>query len=127
MSMREDRLEKAQDVRRQLFGQVVPSAMPAGDVMTDFYDMINEWIFGGVWARDGLPMKQRSMIVLSVLTALGREAELRLHLRAALNLGLTKEEISELLMQVAFYAGVPASVSAFRIFREVLAQAEASS
>ncbi len=126
MSIRDERLAKAQEVRQALFGQSVPATFPEGDIMSDFYDMINEWVFGGVWARPGIPMQQREMVVLAVLTALGREAELRLHLGAALNLGLTKEEIGEVLIQAAFYAGVPAAVSGFRIFREVLAAREAA-
>lgn len=124
MSVREERLEKAEEVRKALFGQAVPASFPEGDVMADFYDMINEWVFGGVWARPGIEMQQREMIVLAVLTALGREGELRLHLGAALNLGLSNDQIAETLIQAGFYAGVPASVSAFRIFREVLAQRE---
>lgn len=123
MSVVDERKAKAKQVREQLFGQRVPASFPEGDPMADFYDMINEWIFGGVWSRPGLEMKQREMIVLAVLTALGRESELRLHLGAALNLGLTKEQIAEVLTQVGFYAGVPTAVSGFRIFREVLAQA----
>src|SRR5882762_4229743 len=72
-----------------------------------------------VWNRPGLPRKMRSVLNLGMLTALGKEHELKLHLNGALNNGLTKDEIKEVLLQTAIYCGVPAAVVAFRCAREV--------
>ncbi len=82
--------------------------------------MVNAWVFGGGGggSRPGLELEQRSMIVMSVLTALGRSAELRAHMMAARRLGITEEQIHELLMQVAMYVGVPAVVNGFNTSRE---------
>ena len=75
---------------------------------------VTEYCWGTVWCRDGLPDKTRSIMNLTMLAALGRTHELRLHTRGALNNGVTKEEIAEVFLQVGIYAGVPAAVEAFR-------------
>ena len=85
----------------------------------EFTELLNTYCWNDVWNRPGLPRKMRSVLNLGMLTALGKEHELKLHLNGALNNGLTKEEIKEVLLQTAIYCGVPAAVVAFRCAREV--------
>ena len=80
---------------------------------------VTETAWGTVWLREGLDRKTRSMLNLAMLAALGREAELRLHTRGAVNNGCTKEEIAEVFLQAAVYAGAPSAVSAFKTAKEV--------
>ncbi|MDP9347066.1 MAG: 4-carboxymuconolactone decarboxylase [Actinomycetota bacterium] len=87
-----------------------------------FQDFITRYAWGEVWARDGLDRRTRSAITLAVLTALGREGELALHVRGALRNGLTPDEIGEVLLHTAVYAGVPASNAALAIAERVLAE-----
>ena len=86
--------------------------------------MVTSWCWGEVWGREGLPRKTRSLLNLAMLAALNREEEFRLHVRAAFNNGVTKEEIREVLLQVMIYCGVPAANSAFRQASEVFARME---
>jgi len=83
-------------------------------------DFSEESCFGGAWARPGLPRKTRSLLCLVMLTSLGRTAEFRIHVGAALNNGCTAEEIQEALYQAAIYCGLPAANESFRIAEEVL-------
>jgi 4-carboxymuconolactone decarboxylase len=85
-----------------------------------FQDFIQRYAWGEVWNRPGLDRKQRSMITLAALTSLRAEGELELHVRAALRNGLTQEEIAEVLLHTAVYAGVPAANAAFAIAQRVL-------
>ena len=85
----------------------------------DFQDFITQYAWGDVWDRPGLPRKTRSIITISILTALGHEEELRLHIRASRNTGVSRDEMKEVLLQSAIYAGVPAANSAFRVAQEV--------
>jgi len=85
-----------------------------------FQDFIQRFAWGEVWNRPGLDRKQRSMITLAALTSLRAEGELELHVRAALRNGLTQEEIAEVLLHTAVYAGVPAANAAFAIAQRVL-------
>jgi 4-carboxymuconolactone decarboxylase len=87
-----------------------------------FQEFITRYAWGAVWTRDGLDRHMRSAITVAVLTALGREHELRLHLRAARTNGLTVEEIGEVLLHTAVYAGVPAANAAFAIAQDVLGE-----
>ncbi|TML03015.1 MAG: 4-carboxymuconolactone decarboxylase, partial [Actinobacteria bacterium] len=89
-----------------------------------FQDFITRYAWGSVWTRDGLDRRTRSAITLAVLTALGRENELAMHVRAARTNGLTAAEISEVLMHTAVYAGVPAANAAFSIAQRVLAEGD---
>ncbi len=88
----------------------------------EFQDMITRHAWGEVWTRPGLPLHQRSLITLAMLIALKQTDELRLHLRGALNNGVTRDEIKEVMMQSAIYCGVPAANSAFHVAREVFAE-----
>lgn len=84
-----------------------------------FQDLITRYAWGEIWSGPGLPRKTRSLLTLSMLVALNREPEFRMHLKAALSLGITRDEIQEVLLQAAIYCGVPAANSAFHAAEEV--------
>ncbi len=84
-----------------------------------FADFLNEQVFGAIWTRPGLATKTRSFITMATLTALGRTNQLRVHMRGALKLGITKDEIKELIIHLSQYSGVPTAVEAMRVYREV--------
>jgi 4-carboxymuconolactone decarboxylase len=86
-----------------------------------FQDLITRYAWGEIWSRPGLPKKTRSLLTLSMLIALDREPELRMHLKAALSIGVTREEIQEVLLQAAIYCGVPAANAAFHAAEDVFA------
>lgn len=88
----------------------------------DFQDLITRYAWGEIWTRPGLPRQSRSLITIALMVALNRPEELRLHLRAALNNGVSTEEIREVLLQCAIYCGVPAANSAFQAAKEILAE-----
>ncbi len=113
--------------RRKVLGdEYVDAALAnADDFSRDLQRMITEFAWGGVWSREGLSLKQRSLNNLCMLAALNRPHELEIHLRGALNNGCTPDEIRETLLQVAIYAGFPAAVDAFRVARRVLSEAGA--
>lgn len=113
--------DKGMAVRRDVLGaEHVDRAMAAADAFNaPMQELVTEYCWGAVWGREGLPRKIRSMLNLAMLTALNREHEFKLHVRGALRNGVTREEISEILLQAAIYCGVPAAISAFRQAREV--------
>ena len=94
------------------------------DFNREFTEFLHTTCWNDIWNRPGLSRKMRSILNLGMLTALGKEHELKLHLRGALNNGLTRDEIKEVLMQTAIYCGVPAAVVAFRCAKEVFASKE---
>jgi 4-carboxymuconolactone decarboxylase len=83
-------------------------------------ELVTEYCWDAIWNRPGLDRKTRSMLNLAMLTALNRPHELRLHVRGAINNGLTKDEIKEVLLQTAIYCGVPAAIDSFKNAKEVL-------
>ena len=91
----------------------------ADDFNKPMQDLVTEYCWGAVWGREGLPRKTRSMLNLAMISILNRPHELRAHIRGALTNGVTKEEIAEVFLQVAIYAGVPAAIDSFRLAREV--------
>ena len=107
--------------RREVLGaEYVDKAQAAADDFNrPFTDLLNTYCWNDVWNRPGLPRKTRSMLNLAMLSALGKEHELKLHINGALNNGLSKEEIREVFLQVAIYCGVPAAVVSFRAAKEV--------
>jgi 4-carboxymuconolactone decarboxylase len=109
-------------VRREVLGDdhVDRAITNTTEFTAPFQDFITRYAWGAVWARDGLDRRTRSAITLAVLTALGRENEIAMHVRAARNNGLTPEEISEVLLHTAVYAGVPAANVAYAIAQRVL-------
>jgi 4-carboxymuconolactone decarboxylase len=117
--------ERGTAVRREVLGdEHVDRARAATTPFTaDFQDFITRYAWGSVWARDGLDRRTRSCLTLALLAALGREGELEMHVRAALRVGLSPEEIREVLLHTAVYAGVPAANSAFATAQRVLEEA----
>ena len=89
----------------------------------DFQDLLTRYAWGEIWTRPGLPRRTRSLVTLAALVALGRQHELRLHLRAALRNGVPRGAIKEVLLQMAVYCGLPAANDAFRLAAEVFAEA----
>ena len=122
--MSDDAYDRGLQVRREVLGDEHVDAAIAGTTpeTEGFQEMITRYAWGEIWARPGLDRRTRSAITITALVALGREHELELHLRAALRVGLTREEITEVLLQSAIYCGVPAANSAFAIFKRVLAE-----
>jgi len=121
-----ERHDKGMAKRRKVLGNAWVDRAIAGQTSfnTEFQDFITRYAWGSVWTRDGLDRRTRSAITLAVLTALGRENELAMHVRAARTNGLTAAEISEVLMHTAVYAGVPAANAAFSIAQRVLAEGD---
>jgi 4-carboxymuconolactone decarboxylase len=109
-------------IRREMFGPAGAEQRVAAatDFNRPFEDAVTRYCFGDTWARPGLDRKTRSMITLAALTALVRPNQLKVHVRAALVNGVTQEEISEILLHTAVYAGIPAGVEAFTAAAEVL-------
>ena len=122
--MSDDAYDAGMKARREVLGdEHVDRAIEGTTEFTaDFQDFITRYAWGSVWTRDGLDRRTRSCITLAVLTALGREHEIALHVRAARTNGLTAEEISEVLLHTAVYAGVPAANAAYAIAQRVLGE-----
>ncbi len=116
------------EVRRAVLGDAhVDRAVAHTTPFTaPFQEFITRYAWGSVWTRPGLDRRARSMITLTALTALGRENEIAMHVRAALRNGLTAEEIGEVLLHTAVYAGVPAANAAFAIAQRVLDEESAA-
>jgi 4-carboxymuconolactone decarboxylase len=119
-----DAYEAGMKVRREVLGdEHVDRAVEATTPFTEpFQDYITRCAWGGVWTRDGLDRRTRSAITMAVLTALGREDELALHVGAARRNGLSEQEIAEVLLHTAVYAGAPAANSAFAVAKRVLGE-----
>ena len=115
-------LDVGLEVRREVLGadHVDRSLAQASAFARPMQELVTEYCWGAVWSRPGLERKTRSLLNLAMLTALDRPHELRLHLRGALNNGVTAKEIQEVLLQAAVYCGVPAAMDAFRTAEDVL-------
>jgi 4-carboxymuconolactone decarboxylase len=109
-------------LRRKVLGAeyVDRSINSANDFMMAFQRITTEWCWGYAWSREGLDPKTRSMLNLAMLTALNRTAEIKLHVRGAINNGLTAEEIKEILLHATVYCGIPAGLDAFKAANEVM-------
>ena len=116
--------ERGLEVRGQVLGVAhVAAARARATAFTgDFQDFITRTAWGEVWSRPGLERKTRSQLTIAMLAALGHHEELRLHIRATANTGVSQDEVREILLQVAVYAGVPAANSAYRVAGEVYDQ-----
>ena len=114
-------------LRKEVVGKdyVERSLAEADDLTRDFQAFVTEYAWGAVWTREGLSRRDRSLLNLGMLTALGKPQELKLHLHGALTNGVTREEIREALMRSAVYCGVPAALEAFRVAREVFSEIDA--
>ncbi len=126
--MSDDMLEQGMTTRREVLGDAhVDRAMADADAFTaDFQEYVTRAAWGAVWSRPGLDRRTRSCITVAMLAAQGSEHELGLHVRAALRNGVTVEEIKEILLQVAVYAGAPRANRAFSIARDTMAGTDAS-
>ena len=122
--MTNDMFERGLEIRKSVLGKefVEKSINSADDFNRPMQELVTEYCWGAVWGREGLSKKTRSMLNLAMLCALNRPHELRMHLAGALRNGVTRDEIREVLLQVAIYCGVPAGVDAFRNAREVFAE-----
>lgn len=123
----ESRFEQGLAVRREVLGaeHVDRSLAQASPFMRPMQELVTEYCWGGVWTRPGLDRRTRSLVNLGMLTALGSEHELGVHVRGALTNGATVEEIQETLLQAAVYCGVPAAMAAFRIAQSAVEQHQA--
>ncbi|HEY9280027.1 MAG TPA: carboxymuconolactone decarboxylase family protein [Eoetvoesiella sp.] len=124
--MSDELFERGLKVRREVLGKdyVDASLKNATDFNMPMQRLSTEYCWGTVWGSDDLPRKTRSLVNLAMISALNRPHELRLHVRGAINNGVTVDEIRGVLMQVAIYCGIPAGMDAFRNAGEVLAQIE---
>jgi 4-carboxymuconolactone decarboxylase len=115
------RFAKGMKVRRAVLGNahVDRAETNKNDFNAAFQDLITRYAWGEIWARPRLSRKTRSLLTIAMMVALNRTDELRMHLRAAANNGVTRKEIQEVLLQTAIYCGVPAANSAFHIAEEV--------
>jgi 4-carboxymuconolactone decarboxylase len=120
-----ERTRRGMTVRREVLGdEHVDRAVAATTSFTEpFQDLITRYAWGEIWSRPGLSRAERSLVTLSVLAALHHDNELAMHVKAALRNGLQPEQISEVLLQVALYAGVPAGNRAFAVAQRALSEA----
>jgi 4-carboxymuconolactone decarboxylase len=121
------RREQGMQIRRAVLGDAHVDRAQANlnETNSEFQDFITRYAWGEIWTRPGLPAHTRSLLTIAMMVALNREAELKLHLRAAANNGVTRDEIKEVLLQSAIYCGVPAANSAFHLADEVFKQMDA--
>jgi 4-carboxymuconolactone decarboxylase len=119
--------DKGLEVRTQVLGRPYVEAALANvdDFNRPFQDYLTESCWGAVWGNGGLPLKTRSMLNLAMIAILNRPHELKAHLRGALTNGVSRDEIREIFMQVAAYAGFPAAVDSFRIARDLFKEIDA--
>ena len=122
--MAEDLYDLGMRMRRKVVGDAyVDNVLQnTDDFNRDFQKMVTEYCWGGIWGREGLSHKQRSLNNLCLLAALNRPHEFETHFRGALRNGCSLDELRETLLQIAVYAGIPAGVEAFRIARRVLSE-----
>ncbi|WP_455424568.1 4-carboxymuconolactone decarboxylase [Dryocola sp. LX212] len=123
----EDRYQQGMEVRRAVLGdahvdRTLTQITPLND---EFQNFITRYAWGDIWTRPGLERHTRSMITIAMLIALNREAELKMHLRAAFNNGVTKDEIKELIMHSALYCGLPAANATLHLAQQVFDELDA--
>ncbi|MFG1358416.1 carboxymuconolactone decarboxylase family protein [Xanthobacter pseudotagetidis] len=125
--MTDDLYEKGLKTRREVVGSayVDKSLAEMNEFTRPLQELVTRYCWGEVWNREGLSRRDRSIINLAAISALNRPHELKLHVRGALNNGMTPEEIREVLLQIAIYCGLPAALDAFRIAREIIEEEEA--
>jgi 4-carboxymuconolactone decarboxylase len=126
--MSNEKFDRGMKLRKQVLGAdyVDKSMASADDFSRPMQELSTEYCWGHVWTRPGLALRDRSLINLGMISALNRPHELKLHVKAALNNGLSREEIREVLLQVAVYCGVPAGIDSTRIAREAFAEVDAA-
>jgi 4-carboxymuconolactone decarboxylase len=119
-----DTYRKGLDIRKAVLGEnyVADALSEADDFSQPLQQLVTEYCWGTVWARPGLSRKTRSMLNIAMLSVLNQPRQLHTHIRGALTNGVTAEEVQEILLQVAIYAGVPISTNAFAVAREALTE-----
>jgi 4-carboxymuconolactone decarboxylase len=120
--MTDDDLARGREIQAKLWPQMAKGGTPrpSTKLAPDFVPWVAETAFGKLWSREALPLRDRSLITVAMLAALGRSGELRAHLAGARNLGISQEELVEVLMHVAVYAGVPAANEALTVAADAL-------
>ena len=128
MATDDERREQGMAVRREVLGDdhVDRANAQVTDTTRDFQDFITRYAWGDIWSRPGLDRRLRSTVTITVLIAHGHWEELGMHLRAAIRNGLTRDEVSEIILQSGVYCGVPSANSAFRIAQEVFGEFDGS-
>jgi 4-carboxymuconolactone decarboxylase len=125
--MTSELFDKGMKIRTEVLGEAYVKRAQAG--MDDFnkplQELVTEYCWGAVWGREGLKRSERSMINLAMISILNRPHEFKAHIRGAITNGLSRDQIREVLLQVAVYGGVPAAVDSFRIARETFAEIDA--
>src|SRR5262245_45925570 len=123
-----ERYEQGLAIRRQVLGDAHVDRAQArqSDFTREFQELLTRYAWGEVWSRPGLPRHTRSLLTLAMLVALNRPDEFRMHVRAAVTNGVTREEIKEVLLQAAVYCGLPAANAAFHLAKEELAAIDAA-
>ena len=120
----DDHTAMGREIQRQLWGDAAADAerpaLPAAELAPDYFTLVRQFCFGMFWSRPNLSVRDRSLITVAMLAALGRQEELAGHLRGARNVGITEEQLVEVLMQAGVYAGVPAGVNALTTAAAVL-------
>ncbi len=126
--MSNEKFDRGLKLRKQVLGTeyVEKSMASADDFSMPMQELSTEYCWGHVWTRPGLELRERSLINIAMISALNRPHELKLHVKAALNNGLTREQIREVILQVAVYCGVPAGIDSTRIAREAFAEVDAA-
>lgn len=129
MNDSDDRLARGNEIKAALWGERAvggaASGPPGMKVAPEFFEWVTKSCFGDVWSRPGLDLRSRSLVTVAQLAALGKTDELRAHLAGARRLGITRQELVEVLMQTACYAGIPAAVQALNAAEPILGPADA--
>jgi 4-carboxymuconolactone decarboxylase len=122
--MNDELFEKGLAIRKSVLGAefVEKAIASADDFNMPLQRLVTEYCWGACWGREGLPKKTRSLLNIAMISCLNRNHELKLHVKGAIRNGCTKDEIREVLLQVAIYGGVPAAVDSFRVAKEALAE-----
>ena len=126
--MDKERYERGQKLRREVLGDQYVDAAARGttEFNRPFQEFITESVWGNIWSRPGLDRRTRALINIGMLTAMGRTEEVKIYLRSAPNIGVTREDVREVLMQTAIYCGVPAALDSFRAAQDVFREQDAA-
>ena len=127
MSVDRERYERGKQVRQSVLGagHANRTAKNRTDFNADFQDFLMQYAWGEIWSRPGLDHKQRSMLTIAMLVAMGKSDELKLHIRATRQTGVTRDEVKEILMHAAIYAGVPSAFGAFQVAAQIYDEMDA--
>jgi len=124
--MSQDLYARGMEIRKAVLGKDYVSIAGADDFSRPMLELATEYCWGRIWSRPGLERRERSLINLAMISALNRPHELKIHVKGALTNGLTREQICEVFLQVAIYAGLPAGIDSVRIAREAFAEIDAA-